>query len=109
MPELQKLEKFHAYLLVVLGIAFLGVGITAIGFGSASPAVIGVGAGFTGTAGLVSIFLAFRGSRQSKSEENVQDELTSTSGLSNNPDSDSQRPTWPPRTSQRPPIDNNRY
>ena len=106
MPEPQKLETFHAYLLVVLGIAFLGAGIIAIGFGSASPAVIGVGAGATVAAGLVSIFLAFRGSRRSKNEENVQDEPISTSGLSDNRDSDSQRPTWPPRTSRRPPIDN---
>jgi hypothetical protein len=106
VPELQKLEKFHAYLLVVLGIAFLGAGITAIGFGSASLAVIGVGAGTTIAAGLVSIFLAFLGSRQSKSEKNVQDEPTSTSTLSDNPDFDSQRSTRPPRTSQRPPIDN---
>ena len=108
MPDPEKLETFHVYLLVVLGIAFLGAGITAIGFGSASLAVIGVGAGTTVAAGLVSIFVAFRGSRRSKNEENVQDKPISTSGLSDNPNSDSLRPTWPPRTSQSPFI-GNRY
>ena len=39
------LERFHTYLLVVLGVAFIGTGITAIGVVTTSPATVAVGAG----------------------------------------------------------------
>jgi hypothetical protein len=32
------LESFQVYLLLVLGVAFIGVGVTAMGFATASPA-----------------------------------------------------------------------
>ena len=38
------LERFHTYLLVVLGVAFIGTGITAIGVVTTSPAAVAVGA-----------------------------------------------------------------
>jgi hypothetical protein len=51
------LEKFHIYLLLVLGIAFVGAGITAIGFAIGSPGEVGLGAGAVVAAGLIAIFL----------------------------------------------------
>ena len=36
----RNLEKFHVYLLLILGIALVGVGITAMGFATASAAAV---------------------------------------------------------------------
>jgi hypothetical protein len=51
-------EKFCVYLLLVLGIAFLGAGITIIGFAGSSPVTVAIGAGAIAAAGLISIFFS---------------------------------------------------
>ena len=43
----RNLEKFHVYLLLVLGIALVGVGITAMGFATASAAAVGMASGLS--------------------------------------------------------------
>ena len=53
----RNLEKFHVYLLLILGIALVGVGITAMGFATASAAAVGsCGVGAIVAAGLMAIF-----------------------------------------------------
>jgi hypothetical protein len=51
------LERFHICLLLVLGVAFVGAGIVALGFAGNSSAAIGVGAGAVVAAGLIAVFL----------------------------------------------------
>ena len=51
------LEKFHVYLFLVLGIALVGAGLTAIGIATISPAVVGIGAGTLVAAGLIASIL----------------------------------------------------
>jgi hypothetical protein len=53
-------EPFHIYLLLILGIAFIGAGIAVLGFAVGSLAAIGVGAGAEVAAGLISISLFLR-------------------------------------------------
>jgi hypothetical protein len=48
----QRSEKFGVYLLLVLGIAFLGAAITIIGVAGSSHATVGVGGGVIAAAGL---------------------------------------------------------
>jgi hypothetical protein len=71
------LERFHIYLLLVLGIAFIGAGATALGFAIASPAAVGVGVGAVVAAGLVAIIFALAGSRRTFGEESVRTDVIS--------------------------------
>ena len=63
------LEKFHVCLLLVLGIAFFGAGITAMGFSIDSPGTVGLGAGVVVAAGLIAVFFAFAGSSLTVEQE----------------------------------------
>ena len=51
-------ESFHTYLLLILGIAFVGAGIAILGFASGSLAAVGIGAGFLIADGIISLFIA---------------------------------------------------
>ena len=97
-----RLEKFHVYLFLVLGIALLGAGLTAMGIATISPAVVGIGAGTLVAAGLIAFYFAFAGSRLTVEEKNVRTEDISIAPLTpNDPGPESQRPIWPPRTSRK--------
>ena len=56
----QTLEKFHIYILLVLGIALVGAALTVIGFATFSPPAVGLRAGALATAGLIAVFF-YRG------------------------------------------------
>jgi hypothetical protein len=51
-------ERFHTYLLLILGIAFVGAGIAILGFASDSLPAVGVGAGCLIADGMISLFIA---------------------------------------------------
>ena len=95
------LEKFHVYLLLVLGIAFFGAGITAIGFAIGSPGAVGLGAGAVVAAGLIAVFFAVAGSRLTVEEESVPTNEAPIAPLTPDPDPENRRPVWPPRTSPK--------
>jgi hypothetical protein len=57
----RKLEKFFVYILLVLGVALFGAGITSIGVVTTSGATVGIGAGTIAAAGLLSIVFAVLG------------------------------------------------
>ena len=86
-------ERFHIYLLLVLGIAFIGAGITVSGFAIASLAAVGVGAGAVVAAGLLAIIFAVAGSRRTFGEESVRTNVTSTASPppTRDPDPEKQR------------------
>ena len=67
----RRLEKFHVYLFLVLGIALVGAGLTAIGFATISPAVVGIGAGTLVAAGLIAVFFALAGSHLTVEKKSV--------------------------------------
>ena len=94
------LERFHTYLLVVLGVAFIGTGITAIGVVTTSPAAVAVGAGALVGAGLIAIFFALVGSRLTLEERSLQTDATSIASPTSDPEPENQRPVRPPRTSR---------
>ena len=87
------LERFHTYLLVVLGVAFIGTGITAIGIVTTSPAAVAIGAGALVGAGLIAIFFALVGSRLTR--RSLQADAPTS-----DPEPENQRPVRPPRTSR---------
>jgi hypothetical protein len=95
------LEKFHIYLLLVLGISLVGAGLTVIGFATISPAVVGIGAGTLVAAGLIAVYFALAGSRLTVEDECVPTDDISIAPLTHDPDPESQRPVWPPRTSPK--------
>jgi hypothetical protein len=64
-------EGFHVYVFLILGIAFIGAGISTMGFAVYSLGVIGVGAGAELAAGLISIFLFLRSVRSSVPSERM--------------------------------------
>jgi hypothetical protein len=99
--SLRKLERFHAYLLLVVGIAFLGAGITVIGLVTASPVTAAVGAGAIAAAGLLSIVFAIGGLslNQDEAEEISPESAKSAQPLVHDPYSAD--PTWPLKTSRR--------
>jgi hypothetical protein len=97
----QTLEKFHVYILLVLGIALVGAALTVIGFVTLSFGVVGVGAGALATAGLIAVFFAVAGSRLNIEEESDPTEATSIAPLTLDPDPQNRRPVWPPRTSPK--------
>ena len=96
-----RLEKFHVYLFLVLGIALVGAGLTAIGFATISPAVVGIGAGTLAAAGLIAVYFALAGSRPTVEEESVSTDHMSITTEIPDPDPESRRPVWPPRTSPK--------
>jgi hypothetical protein len=100
-----RLEKFHIYLLLVLGIALVGAGLTAIGFAIISPGMVGIGAGTLVAAGLIAVYFALAGSRLTVGEESVSTEDISIAPLTPDPDADpdreGQRPVRPPRKSPK--------
>ena len=59
----QTLERFHIYLLLVLGIAFVGAGLVVLGFAGNSPVAVGFGAGAVVAAGFIAVFFALAGYR----------------------------------------------
>ena len=88
-------------MLLVLGIAFFGAGITAIGFATTSPTAVGLGAGAVVAAGLIAVFFAVAGSRLNIEEESVPTDDTPIVPLTLDPDPENRRPAWPPRTSPK--------
>ena len=97
-------ERFRGYLLLVLGIAFLGAAITMIGLASSSPATVAIGAGAIAAAGLISIFFAVVCLRLStKTDENIS--LEDSASFNHDKHTGEQHITWPPKTSRRFPID----
>ena len=66
-----RLEKFHVYLFLVLGIVLLGAGITVMGFATISPAVVGIGAGTLVAAGLIAVYFALARSRLTVEEVSI--------------------------------------
>jgi hypothetical protein len=96
------LERFHIYLLLVLGIALLGAGVTVIGFVTASHAAVGIGAGAIVAAGLIAVCCAVAGvSRLTVEEKSVPTVATSIEPSIPGPDPENRRPAWRPRTSSR--------
>jgi hypothetical protein len=85
---------------VVLGVAFIGTGITAIGIVTTSPAAVAVGAGALVGAGLIAIFFALVGSRLTLEERSLQTDATSIASPTSDPEPENQRPVRPPRTSR---------
>ena len=72
-----RLEKFRVYLFLVLGIALVGAGLTAMGVATSSPGVVGIGAGTLVAAGLIAVYFALAGSRLTVEEKNVRtDEIS---------------------------------
>jgi hypothetical protein len=83
------LEKFHIYLLLVLGIALVGAGLTVIGFATISPAVAGIGAGTLVAAGLIAVYFALAGSRLTVEEKSVPIDDISIAPLTPDPNPES--------------------
>jgi hypothetical protein len=67
----QRSESIHVYFLLILGIGFIGAGISAMGFAVSSLGIIGVGAGAEVATGLISIFLFLRSFGSSVPHERV--------------------------------------
>ena len=89
-------EKFRVYLLLVLGIAFLGTAITIVGLAGSSPATVGAGAGVIAAAGLISIFFGLVGLRLTrKTDEDV------TAAVAQDMHTDEQYSNWSPQPSRR--------
>ena len=80
------LERFHIYLLLVLGIALVGAGLTVIGFATISPAVVGIGAGTLVAAGLIAVYFALARSRLTVEEVSVPTNDISIASLTPDPD-----------------------
>ena len=97
-----RLEKFHVYLLLVLGIALFGAGITVIGLVTASAATVGIGAGAIAAAGLLSIVFAVLGFSLDVNEdaEIVAESTNSTPPLVHDPFAADKRPGWSPKTAE---------
>ena len=81
----QRLEKFHVYPFLVLGIALVGAGLTAIGFATISPAVVGIGAGTLVAAGLIAVYFALAGFRLTVEEKSVPTDDVSIAPLTPDP------------------------
>ena len=96
-----RLEKFHVYLFLVLGLALVGAGLTVIGFATISPPVVGIGAGTLVAAGLIAVYFALAGSRLTVEEVSVPTDDISIAPLTPDPDPENRRPVWPPRTSPK--------
>jgi hypothetical protein len=62
------MERFHTYLLLVLGLALCGAGAAIIGFAANSAAIVGIAAGAIVAAGLISVFFALAAPRMHTDE-----------------------------------------
>ena len=98
----RNLERFHAYLLLVLGIALLGAGIIVIGLVITSPVTAAVGAGVIAAAGLLSVVFAVLGFSLDVKEdaEIVAENTHSTPPLVHDPFGGDQCPRWPPKSAE---------
>ena len=67
----QTLESFHIYLLLVLGIAFVGGGLTVLGFVGHSLAAASIGAGAVVAAGLIAVLFALAAYRPTVEKESA--------------------------------------
>ena len=97
----RNLERFHVYLLLVLGIALIGVGITAMGFATASAAAVGVGVGAIVAAGLMAIFFALAGPLPT-GRERVSTDAAEALPPTGDSDLENVHRGWPPRTNPGP-------
>ena len=99
----RKLNRVHVYLLLVLGIALIGAGITVTGLATTSAATVGVGAGIIAAAGLLSVVFAFVGFSLDQNEDAESSGQSTNFGppVVNDPYRTDQRPIWPPKTSPR--------
>jgi hypothetical protein len=100
----RKLKRAHAYLLLVLGVALIGAGITVMGLATTSPTTVCVGAGIIAAAGLLSVVFAFVGLSLDQNEDAKSSGQSTNFGppVVNDPYRTDQRPIWPPKTSRRP-------
>jgi amino acid transporter len=89
------LERFHVYLLLVLGVALIGVGITAMGFATLSPAAVGIGVGGVVAAGLMAIFFALAGPLLT-GQERVSKDAAEARPPTRDSDLENERVAWPP-------------
>jgi hypothetical protein len=96
----RKLDRFHVHLLLVLGIVFLGAGITVIGLATTSATTVGIGAGAIAAAGLLSIVFAVLGFGLDVNQdaEIIAESTNSTPPLAHDPFGGNPRPLWPPKT-----------
>ena len=99
-----KLKRVHAYLLLILGFALNGAGITVMGLVTTSPTTVCVGAGIIAAAGLLSVVFAFVGLSLDQNEDAKSSGQSTNFGppVVNDPYRTDQRPIWPPKTSRRP-------
>ncbi len=95
------LERFHVYLLLVLGVALIGVGVTAMGFATVSPAAVGIGVGTVIAAGLMAIFFALAGSLLT-GQEHVSTDAAEAPPSTGDSDLENVHRGWPPRTNPGP-------
>ena len=96
-----RLEKFHVYFFLVLGMALVGAGLTVMGFANISPAVVGIGAGTLVAAGLIAVYFALAGSSLTVDEVSVSTDYISIAPLTPDPDPKNRHSVWPPRTSPK--------
>jgi hypothetical protein len=98
----RKLKRAHAYLLLVLGIALVGAGITVMGLVTTSPATVCLGAGIIAAAGLLSVVFAFVGFSldQNEDAESCGQSTNFEPPVVDDPYRTDQRPIWPPKTSR---------
>jgi hypothetical protein len=67
----QTLENLHIYLLLVLGIAFVGGGLTVLGFVGHSLAAVCIGAGAMVAAGVIAVSFALAAYRPTVAKESA--------------------------------------
>ena len=100
------LERLYVHILLVLGVAFLGAGITIMGLASRSAAAVGVGAGTIAAAGFISIFFALvRPRLNTNAEDTSSEDRKSAAPVFHYLDANEGSRAWPPKTSQRSVID----
>jgi hypothetical protein len=105
-PARRSLERLGIYLLLVLGVALLGIAVTIIGLAGGSAAAVGVGAGTIAAAGFISIFFAVVRPRLNTNPEDASSEdSNSEAAVVRYPDAGERPRTWPPKTSPRSVID----
>jgi hypothetical protein len=61
--ERRAADRFHTYLLLMLGVAFIGAGIAILGLASGSVGTTGIGAGLLIADGMISLLLAAKKNR----------------------------------------------
>jgi hypothetical protein len=104
-PPPRMLERLGIYLLLVLGIALLGLAVTTIGLAGRSAAAVGVGAGIIAASGFISIFFALVRPRLNTNAEQTSAASNSAAAIVRYLDASERPRTWPPKTSPRSVID----